>query len=196
MALSLHDLSPRAQVLVFVVLCATTVAAAWQMLLAPDRANIATRQDRLATVQAEAARAAAVARRLPAFEKEVAALEQQLVETTSVLPDEKDSQEVLRRLYTLATESSLEIANFTPKPLTTRAQYAEWPIELGLQGSYHDLGRFFDKVASLPLLISVADLHIRTKAQPTGKGSVSVTCVATTYIFRQDVGLTITGGQL
>jgi hypothetical protein len=37
-------------------------------------------------------------------------------------------------------------------------------------------------------LISVSDLDIKTKVKPNGRGSVVVTCVATTFVFRQELG--------
>jgi type IV pilus assembly protein PilO len=184
MARSFHELSARAQVAAFVMVCGLTVAAAWQTLLAPDRLELATRAARLSAVQADVARAAGVAQQLPRIEREVAALGQALDRTTAVLPDEKDAQDVLRQLHVLATESSLALSSFTPKPVSAKAQYAEWPIELGLEGNYHDLGRFFDRVANLPLLISISDLHLKTQTQTGAHGSIVVSCVATTYVFR------------
>ena len=99
------------------------------------------------------------------------ALEVSLRETTAVIPEEKDPQDVLRNLHELASESSLDIASFTPKAIVAKTQYSEWPIELGLEGSYHDLGRFFDRIASMSRLMSVSDLKIKTKTKPNGRGT-------------------------
>jgi len=35
-------------------------------------------------------------------------------------------------------------------------------------------------------LISVTDLNIKTKTKAEGRGSVVVTCLATTFVFRQE----------
>ena len=188
MARSLHELSFNKQVTVFGALSVLVVAAAWQTILAPARADLATREAGLSGVQAEVAKVSAVARQLPVYQKEVAALEQALVSTTAVLPNEKDAQEVLRQLHTLASEASLDISSFTPKPVAAKAMYSEWPIDLGLEGSYHDLGRFFDRVAGLPLLISVSELHIKARPAPGGRGSLIATCLATTFVFRKPGG--------
>jgi type IV pilus assembly protein PilO len=104
-----------------------------------------------------------------------------------VLPDEKDAQDVLRQLHELATDSSLSISSFTPKAVTDKPQYSEWPIELGLNGGYHDLGRFFERIANLPLLISVSDLHLKAKdGASKDPGSLVASCTATTFVFRKD----------
>ncbi len=102
-----------------------------------------------------------------------------LRETEAVIPEEKDPQDVLRNLHEMASESLLDIASFKPQAAVARAQYTEWPIELGVEGGYHDLGRFFDRIAAMPRLMSVSDLQIRTQIKPNGRGLVSASCVAT-----------------
>jgi type IV pilus assembly protein PilO len=195
MAKSFHELSPRSQTIVFVLLCVLTVGAAWQLLLSPQRVEVAAARDRLGVLETELVRAQGVAARLPAAQREVKALEVSLRETESVIPEEKDPQDVLRHLHELASESLLSIASFRPKTVVTRTQYTEWPIELGLEGTYHDLGRFFDRIASMPRLMSVSDLSIKTKTKPDGRGSVAVSCVATTFVFDTAAAMVNAGGR-
>ena len=186
MAKSFHQYSTRTQIAIFALLSLATVGAAWQVLIAPERAELSTRRARLSTLQSDVTRASATAKRLPALEAEIAKLESSLVASTAVLPDEKDAQEVLRQLHGLASESSLALSSFTPKAVSDKAQYSEWPIELGLDGDYHDLGRFFDRVARLSLLVSVSNLHVKARAESGGSGSLTATCTATTYVFRRE----------
>mgnify|MGYP001545944143 FL=1 len=178
MAKSLHELSPRAQIAVFAILAALAVGAAWRVLLGPMHDELVARRTRLATLQGEVAKAQVVAAKLKATEREVHRLEASLRETEAVLPDEKDPQDVLRNLHDVASDSLLDIESFKPKPIVAKAQYTEWPIELGLEGGYHDLGRFFDRLAAMPRLISVSDLEIKTKARPNGRGTIAATCIA------------------
>ena len=186
MAKSFHEFGARTQIAIFALLCVLTVGAAWQVLIGPARAELATRRARLAGLQSDVARASATARRLPALMREIAGFESSLAATTAVLPDEKDAQDVLRQLHSLASESSLSLSSFTPKAVADKPQYSEWPIELGIDGGYHDLGRFFDSVANLPLLVSVSNLHLKARLQPGGQGSLTATCTATTYVFRRE----------
>ena len=197
MAKSFHQLSPRSQLVVFVLLCVLTMVGAWQVLIGPERAELETRRARLATLESEITRVQAMAGKLPVVEREVRALEIALRETTAVIPDEKDPQDVLRNLHEMASESSLDIASFIPKPIVTKTQYSEWPIQLGFEGSYHDLARFFDRVAAMSRLMSVSDLNVKTKVRPNGRVTVSVSCVATTLVFRIDAvpgAAGVTGG--
>ena len=194
MAKSFNNLSSRTQAIVMGVLSALMLGASWQVVLSPQLLAIGEQRARLSSLEGEVARAQAMAARLPVAQREVRALEASLRETTAVLPEEKDPQDVLRNLYELASESLLEIASFKPKAVVSKTQYTEWPIELGFEGSYHDLGRFFDRVASMSRLISVSDLKIQTKTKANGRGSVAATCVATTFVFQKDMALEAPGG--
>jgi len=194
MAKSLHELSPRTQLIVFGLMSALAFGAAWQVLLGPTQAEVASRRVKLATLEGDLARAQGVAARLPLAQREVRTLEASLRETQAVIPEEKDPQDVLRNLHEMASDSLLDIASFKPKGVVTKTQYTEWPIELGFEGSYHDLGRFFDRIAAMPRLMSVADLQIKTKTRPNGRGSVTAYCVATTFVFQKDLAA-IPGGQ-
>jgi type IV pilus assembly protein PilO len=186
MAKSFHDLSPRAQGVVLSLLCVLTVAGAWQMLIGPERVELESRRARLVTLEGEVAQAQATAARLATFQREVADLELALRETTAVIPDEKDPQDVLRHLHALASESALNLSSWKPRDIVSRAQYSEWPIALGFEGGFHDLGVFFDRVAAMSRLISVSDLTIKAATTPSGQHTVTATCVATTFVFRKD----------
>lgn len=183
MAKSFHQYSPRAQAMVFAFLSVGVMVAAWKVLIEPELAQVKIRRARLASVSAEVAKATLVAQRLPAVQKEIKVLEAALLQTTAVLADEKDAQVVLRGLHGLASESNLHINTFTPKPVAEREQYKEWPIEVSLEGGYHDLARFFDRVAADPRLISVSNLQFRINSLPGRRGLVLATCMATTFVF-------------
>ena len=187
MAKSFNDFSPRTQLIIFSFLCLAAVGGAWQVELGPSSKELEERREKLAKLESEIVRVQAIAEKLPELQREVKALTVALRETTAALPEEKDPQDVLRNLHDIASESSLDIASFKPNAIVAKSQYSEWPIQLGFEGSYHDLGRFFDRLAAMERLISVSDLNIKTKTKAEGRGSVVVTCLATTFVFRQEV---------
>jgi type IV pilus assembly protein PilO len=187
MAKSFHELSPRAQLVIFGLLCALTVAGAWQVLIGPARADLETQIARMTKVESEVARVQAITNKLPQYQREVRALEVALRETMAVIPDDRDPQDVLRNLHELASESTLDLATFTPKPVVAKTQYSEWPLQLGIEGTYHDLGRFFARVAAMARLMSVSDMTIKVLSRPNAKGTIAVSCLATTFVFKKDV---------
>ena len=192
MAKSFHELSPRAQMIVFGLLCVLAIAGAWQVSIGPGSAELETRRAHLAKLEGEIIRVQAIADKLPALQREVRSLQVALRETTASIPEEKDPSEVLASLLEVASESALDLAAWKPNNIVDKAQYSEWPIHLTFEGGYHDLGRFFDRLAAMSRLISVSDLNIKTKTKPNGRGSVTATCLATTFVFRQDVAAVAT----
>ena len=44
--------------------------------------------------------------------------------------------------------------------------HAEWPIGLKLEGSYHDLGTFLERVSKFPRIINVGAMHIAAAQDP------------------------------
>src|SRR5262245_52988779 len=105
MAKSFHEFSPKAQIATFAVLSLFTLGAGWQVIISPQRVSLASRHEALAKLETELTKAQGVAKRLPQARKEVAALEASLRETESVIPEEKDPQDVLRNLNEVAGDS-------------------------------------------------------------------------------------------
>jgi Tfp pilus assembly protein PilO len=76
--------------------------------------------------------------------------------------------------------------------VVAKTQYSEWPLQLGIEGNYHDLGRFFARVAAMARLMSVSDMTIKTPSRPGAKGTIAVQCLATTFVFKKDMDLITT----
>ena len=99
----------------------------------------------------------------------MAELNARLTALRNVLPEQKDVGDLLRRIQTLATQSSLTIRGFKPQAVAMRQQHAEWPISLTLEGSYHDLGAFFDKVSRMPRIINISGIQHQDRTARTSR---------------------------
>jgi Tfp pilus assembly protein PilO len=115
--------------------------------------------------------------------EQVGELQARLNFLRAVLPEEKDVSDLLRRLQTIATESNLQIKGFKPAAIVTKQTHAEWPITLELDGTYHNLGLFFDRVSKFPRIINVSGVTIKGKDKPQPGSTISAACVATTYVL-------------
>ncbi len=161
-------------------------------------ADLARRQQQLQTLQAEVARGQAQERRLPEFRAEVADLEGRLTALKAVLPEQKDVGELLRRIQTLATQSSLTIRGFKPQAVAMKQQHAEWPISLQLEGNYHDLGAFFDKVSRLPRIINITGIDIKSQGERrdvSTTATVAADCTVTTFVLSDPAAAAPRGGR-
>lgn len=181
--LSLDKLPWYGQLGVFVFLAIALVGAFYYFYDMPTQAEIEQQTQELSTIRGRIARGQSMARQLPEFRKEVATLEARLEQLRPILPDERDAGDLLRRVQTLATQSNLQILNFRPQAITTREMHADWPISLQLEGSYHNLGLFLDRVSKFPRIINISNLAMSAKEPPTPGASVKISATATTFVF-------------
>jgi type IV pilus assembly protein PilO len=184
MNFSLSKMPWHAQLGAFAALSLAAVGVFWNFYAKPAAASVAVREIQLSMVQADIQRGLTTARRLPQFRTQVVDLEAQLERLRPVLPDEKDVADLLRRLQGMATQSNLTIREFSPKAVATRQMYAEWPIGLQLDGTYHNLGAFLERVSKFPRIINVTSIHIKPRdATAAGAATISAECTATTFVL-------------
>jgi type IV pilus assembly protein PilO len=181
--LGLNKLSWKAQVGLFLVVAVAAAGGFYWYYVQDVQASIATEQARLDTMKVEIEKGRTTARQLPEFQRQVGELQVRLDLLRAVLPEEKDVSDLLRRLQTLATESNLQIKGFKPAAIVTKQTHAEWPITLELDGTYHNLGLFFDRVSKFPRIINVSGVTIKGKDKPQPGSTISAACVATTYVL-------------
>ena len=124
------------------------------------------------------------ARQLPQFQAQVADLQRRLEDLKAALPEQKDVADILRRVQGLATQSSLTIQRFTPQDPKQQTMYAELPYKLQAEGTYHNLGLFFDKISKFHRIINVSQISIKAKPQPQPDATIVAECIATTFVLQ------------
>ena len=184
MAVSLSKLPWYGQIGAFVALSVVGVAAFSYLYVTPMHAKMAQRQQQLDALQAGIRKSQATAQRLAQFRAEVGELETRLESLKNVLPEEKDIGDLLRRLQTLAVQSNLTIRGFKPggSPVT-RELHSEFPYTLQLDGAYHNLGIFFDRVSKFPRIIHIGSVSIKGKDKQEANSTITADCVATTFVL-------------
>ncbi len=181
--LSLSKLPWYAQLGAFVALSLGAGGAFWNYYAQPAQQSIVDRQAQLLTIRADIDRGQRTARDLPQFRQRVTGLESQLAELSRQLPEEQDVADLLRRVQGMATESNLTIRGFTPQAVSRKQLHMEWPIGLKLEGRYHDIGAFLERVSKFPRIINVGDIKIHAIDNPTGSATVTADCTATTFVM-------------
>jgi type IV pilus assembly protein PilO len=181
--LSLNKLPWYGQAGLFVAIVLGAGGAFWNFYAVPTQEDIAARRARLQAVRADIARGERTARELPQFRQRVASLEGQLADLSRQLPEEQDVADLLRRVQGMATESNLTIRGFTPAAVAKKQLHMEWPIGLKLEGRYHDLGAFLERVSKFPRIINVGDIKIHAIEAPGGSSTVTADCTATTFVM-------------
>lgn len=183
MEISLTKLPWYAQVGAFVALAVGGVFAFYHYYEAPARAEMVKRQAELKTIKADITKGLATAKKLDEFRNQVDDLEARLSNLEAVLPEEKDAADLLRSMQNVAMQSNLTIKGFKPANPVTQTLHAEWPIALELDGTYHNLALFFDRVGKFTRIVNISGLAIAIKDRPSQNSTITAKCVATTFVL-------------
>ena len=145
------------------------------------------KETRLADLQKQIRALEATANRLPEFQREVQALEARLETLKRILPPEKEMPDLMRRIQYLAAQSSLQIRKFNPAAVITKDFYQEVPVSIDVEGTYHNMGAFLDRVSRMSRLVNMSDLKIKAQSTQTLSNTIAVTSTATTYVYLDTV---------
>jgi len=145
------------------------------------------KETRLADLQKQIRALEATANRLPEFQREVQALEARLETLKRILPPEKEMPDLMRRIQYLAAQSSLQIRKFNPAAVVTKDFYQEVPVSIDVEGTYHNMGAFLDRVSRMSRLVNMTDLKIKAQTTQTLNNTIAVTSTATTYVYLDTV---------
>jgi type IV pilus assembly protein PilO len=183
MDISLTKLPWYAQVGAFVALAAAGCGIFLYYYEMPVRADMAARKSQLVSLKADITKGLTTAKKLPEFRSQVGDLEARLESLRAVLPEEKDAADLLNRMQTVASQSSLTIKSFKPGATLTKQLHAEWPITLELEGTYHNLAIFFDRVGKFTRIVNISGLDVKGKDKQDPHSTITATCVATTFVL-------------
>lgn len=183
-SLEMNKLPWWGQLLVFTLVGGLMVGGYYYFYAQQANVDLDVRRAELAAIQGRIEKGMETARKLPEFRAEVGNLEARLEGLKAILPEEKDVAELLRRIQTLASQSSLVIKHFRPRAIETKELHAEWPIEIEVEGAYHNVGQFLDRVSKLPRIINVGAMELNTLTTPRPGATVRVTCTAMTFVLK------------
>lgn len=149
-------------------------------------------EDRLLKVQSDLQQKQLIAANRPKLEAEIKALEKELDEALVRLPEEKDIPRLLTQINALGQQNGLEFLLFRPGAPVKKGFYAEVPIDIRVEGQFHALGGFLDRVSKLERIVTISDIRITPQsgqAQRTDR-SIAADLKATTYTFLENGGST------
>jgi type IV pilus assembly protein PilO len=188
MELTLTKLPWYAQVGAFVALAITGCGIFFYYYEMPVKADLASRETQLIALRGDINKGLNTAKKLPEFRAQVADLEGRLANLKQILPEEKDAADLLNRMQTVAAQSSMTIKGFKPNPTVTKQLHAEWPITLELEGTYHNLAIFFDRVGKFTRIVNITGLDVKGRDKSEANNTISATCVATTFVLLDKPG--------
>ena len=123
---------------------------------------------------------------LPRLEEDIRNYEVELERLRRILPTRRETDNLIKRLKQLTERGRFNLTQFTPGELEDRGFYYEWPMRVGLDGTYHELGLFFDRLSRFSRIINVNDLTIRPMKQSGESFTVHADFVQRTFIYKEE----------
>jgi type IV pilus assembly protein PilO len=124
-----------------------------------------------------------VASNVEAFELEIDQLEARLKLVIRQLPNKKQLEVLLTDISNLGKKVGIEIKSFRRQEEVVRGFYAEVPIAISIEGTYHDIARFFDMMARLPRIVNMGALTMGVVKENTQGTWLRISGIATTFRF-------------
>lgn len=160
--------------------------AYWHFSYQPIQAECKQLVGRAQELQRNLNNARAVASNIPAVEAEIQGMEGELELALKQLPNRKQFEDLLQDISTAGKKVGVAIKSIDRDKEVPRDFYAEVPFNLEIEGSYHDLARFFEMVASLPRIVNIGSLEIQVSKESQAETRLKVAGKARTYRFLTD----------
>jgi len=123
---------------------------------------------------------------LPRLEEDIRNYEIELDRLRKILPTKRETDNLIKRAKQLTERGRFRLTRFTPGGFEDREFFIEWPIRVGLDGTYHELGLFFDRLSRFSRIINVTELTINpTRASDSGF-TIHAEFVQRTYIYKEE----------
>jgi Tfp pilus assembly protein PilO len=145
-----------------------------------------TRQEaKLTDLQAQLQKGRIAKQQLPQFREEVRRLEGELEKLLRILPARRNTPELLRRIRTLAEQGDFDILRVQPGRFIERDFYSEWPISISVNGSYHNLALFFDRISRFSRILNIDDLQVTSLKRSGSQHTLQAKFQAKTFIYKE-----------
>jgi len=170
--------------IVGLVLAGGLIWASEQFLFGDMRREITGKNQQLETLKEKVRQGRSVAKDREAFRQKVEQLETEWSRLLRILPTAKQTDELIKKIKALTERGSFRFVRFQPGAFVKKDFYSEWPINVQLEGSYHELALFFDRLARFSRIINVDSAQISAvTGKRTGPYTINTTFTMKTFVY-------------
>ncbi|HSN55781.1 MAG TPA: type 4a pilus biogenesis protein PilO [Candidatus Sulfomarinibacteraceae bacterium] len=186
MAIDLNEKPWWVALLVGLVLGVALFVVLQMYVFKPIEEDIQRTQDDIDQLEREIEKGRAAKADLPRLEEDIRNYELDLDRLRRILPTKRETDDLIKRLKHLMERGNFRLTRFVPGNIVEREFYLERPITVELDGTYHELGLFFDRMSGFSRIINVNDLVI-TPVRGQGGGGYSIHAAFTqrTFIYKE-----------
>jgi len=142
--------------------------------------KLATLKGEYERKSSELARARASVADLPRFEAEYEQLHQRWELASELLPTDRQLSTMLRKITLAGQQTGVSFVLFRPGGSRPAEYHTELPVQISVQGNYHDVGAFLAELANLRRIVTVSNLKL-TNVTKQGVGTTLADFTASAY---------------
>ena len=188
MALTLDDKPWWVGLLVGLLIAGLAVGAVEYALVKGIKEEIAEADRKIEELDKKISQGRAAERKLPQFRDEVKRLQLELEKLRRILPSTRNTEEIIKKVKALVDQGDFGLQRLAfPELKTANASdpYVEWPIEVALDGRYHDLAILFNRLGNFSRIMNVE--NIRVLATPNQEiRTINATFIAKTFVYVEE----------
>jgi type IV pilus assembly protein PilO len=129
----------------------------------------------------ELARARATVADLPRFEAEYETLHQRWSLAAELLPTDRQVAALLRKITLAAEQTGVHFVTFRPSGPKNEQYYTEMPLQITVNGGYHQIGSFLAELANLRRIITVSNVKLKQNSGSDPLITTQVDFIASAY---------------
>ena len=162
------------------------VVAAYMTIFTGIEKEIVKKDRALAGLEEQIREGQAAQQTLPQFREQVRGLELELEKLLKILPSRRKTDDLLRRIRALTEQGDFNLLTFRPRsPQPLDDFYSEWPIEIQLDGTHHNLALFFDRISRFRRIINIENLRVTPKTAVGSPHTISANFIAKTFLYNE-----------
>jgi len=127
------------------------------------------------------ARARASVADLPRFEAEYGQLHQRWTMAAELLPVDRQFPALLRKVTLAGEQTGVEFQMFKPSLPHPETYYTQLPVDITVNGGYHQVGAFLAELANMRRIVTVSNLKMSATTKVDDPGTTSASITASAY---------------
>jgi type IV pilus assembly protein PilO len=159
--------------------------AGYFLIIQDQRTQYSQLQDKETSLKSDFENKALEAANLDVYKKQLDDMETSFGTMLRQLPGQTEIPSLLQDISQAAQVDGLKQDLFRPGSEAPKDFYSEKPIDLTLEGGYHQFGKFVSDVATLPRIVTLHNINIHP-ASGSGTDNLVMTLTAKTYRYLED----------
>ncbi len=176
-------LQSKFKILIAVLILVAAVALFYFLRYSPVQKQLVALEQQRNQIESRLVRVKKKAQNRERLRQEVAETERVFLKLSELLPKEQEIPTLLKDISAIGTNAGLDFLSFKPGSDIPKDFYAEIPVDIKVEGPYHNLGYFLDQVSKLDRIVTVNNIKLGSPSLQDGEMLLSSNCKLVTYRF-------------